>query len=185
MTGRKQEMEEIFNKRLKEEKGKYLLYCVDEVTLSNGHISTRELVVHPGAVAIAALTAENEIILVRQYRYPVRQVLYEIPAGKLEKGENPDNSAIRELEEETGFNAEKWEKLSAFFTAPGFSNEIMHLYAATDLTVSTAHPDPDEIIVWEKVPMDKALGMIETGEIKDGKTILAIQWLKRKMDAKA
>lgn len=174
-------MEEKFNKRLEERKGKFLQYCLDEVTLSNGHISTREMVLHPGAVAIVAVTAENEIILVRQYRYPVKEVLYEIPAGKLEKGEEPDSSARRELEEETGFAAKQWKKMGSFYTAPGFSNEYMHLYLATDLVENEAHPDPDEIIMYERIPLSKALQMIESGEIKDGKTVLAIFWLAGKM----
>ncbi|MDD2212818.1 MAG: NUDIX hydrolase [Clostridia bacterium] len=174
-------MEEKFNKRIKEEKGKYLHYCVDEVTLSNGHISTREMVVHPGAVGIVALTAEKELVLVKQYRYPVQKILYEIPAGKLEKGEDPDYSARRELEEETGYSAEKWEKLASFYTAPGFSNEYMHLYLATNLVKKKAHPDPDEIITYEKVPLAQVLQRLETGKIRDGKTILGILWLQKKV----
>ena len=170
-------MEEKLNKRLDERKGKFLRYCLDEVTLSNGHISTREMVLHPGAVAIVAITSENEIILVRQYRYPVKEVLYEIPAGKLEEGEEPAGSARRELAEETGYTAGEWRKMSSFYTAPGFCNEYMHLYLATDLVKNEAHPDQDEIIVCEKIPLPKALQMIERGEIKDGKTILAIFWL--------
>lgn len=178
-------MEEKFNKRLEENEGKFLHYCLDEVTLSNGHISTREMVLHPGAVAIVAVTAEDEIILVRQYRYPVKEILYEIPAGKLEKGEEPDSSARRELEEETGYSARRWGKMGSFYTAPGFSNEYMHLYLATDLEEKKAHPDPDEIIVYEKVALPRVFKMIESGEIKDGKTILAIFWLAGRMMEKA
>lgn len=173
-------MEEKFNKRLKEEKGKFLHYCLDEVTLSNGHISTREMVIHPGAVGIVALTAEKEIILVKQYRYPVQSVLYEIPAGKLERGEEPAYSAQRELEEETGYSAENWVKLASFYTAPGFSNEYMHLYLATNLVKKSAHPDPDEIITYEKISLTEVFQMMEKGEIKDGKTVLALLWLQRK-----
>lgn len=174
-------MEEKFNKRLKEEQGKYLHYCVDEVTLANGHVSTREMVLHPGAVAVVAMTSEKEIILVKQYRYPVKEILYEIPAGKLEKGEVPAHSAQRELEEETGYSAEKWEKLASFYTAPGFSSEYMHLYLATNLVKKEAHPDPDEIITYEKIPLAKVGQMIETGEIKDGKTILGLLWLEKRV----
>jgi ADP-ribose pyrophosphatase len=173
-------VDEKFNKRITEIKGRYLHYCVDEVTLSNGNISTREMVVHPGAVAIVALTSEKEIILVKQYRYPVKEILYELPAGKLEKGEAPAYSARRELEEETGYSAEKWEKLASFYTAPGFSSEYMHLYLATNLVKKEAHPDPDEIIMYEKIPLAKVWQMIETGEIKDGKTVLGILWLQKR-----
>ena len=108
-------MEEKFNKRLREAKGRFLHFCVDEVTLSNGHISTREMVLHPGAVAVIAVTAEKEVILVKQYRYPVKEVLYEIPAGKLEPGEDPAVCAPRELAEETGFLAEKWENSALLY----------------------------------------------------------------------
>lgn len=173
-------MEEKFNKRIKEIKGRYLHYYVDEVTLSNGHVSTREIVVHPGAVAIVALTAEKEIVLVKQYRYAVKDILYELPAGKLEKGEDPVDCAQRELAEETGYSAEKWEKLACFYTAPGFSSEYMHLYLATDLVKKEAQPDPDEIITYAKIPLTKVLQMIETGEIKDGKTVLGILWLHKR-----
>lgn len=174
-------MEERFNKRLVEEKGRFLHYCVDEVTLSNGHISTREMVTHPGAVAIVAVTSEKEVILVKQYRYPVKEVLYEIPAGKLEPGEDPANSAPRELAEETGFMAHRWEKLGLFYTAPGFSNETMHLFLATDLVKKEAHPDPDEIITYEKVPLKRFWELVKTGVIKDGKTILAALWLEKEL----
>jgi ADP-ribose pyrophosphatase len=172
-------VEEKFNKRLREAKGRFLHFCVDEVTLSNGHISTREMVLHPGAVAVIAVTAEKEVILVKQYRYPVKEVLYEIPAGKLEPGEDPAVCAPRELAEETGFLAEKWEKLGTFYTAPGFSNETMHLFYATGLRAEEAHPDPDEIITYEKISLRKAWEMIRTGQIKDGKTILAILWIEQ------
>jgi len=170
-------MEEKFNKRLKEEKGKFLHYCLDEVTLSNGHISTREMVTHPGAVGIVAVTPKQEVVLVKQYRYPVQSVLYEIPAGKLEKGEDPAEAAQRELEEETGYHAGNWEKLTSFYTAPGFSNEYMHFYLATNLVHKIAHPDPDEIIIYDTIPLSKVLQMVVNGEIKDGKTIIAVLWL--------
>jgi ADP-ribose pyrophosphatase len=170
-------MEEKFKQRLKEEKGKFLHYCLDEVTLANGHISTREMVVHPGAVGIVAVTPDQEVVLVKQYRYPVQTVLYEIPAGKLERGEDPAAAAQRELEEETGYNAEKWEKLTTLYTAPGFSNEAMHLYLATNLVHKKAHPDPDEIITCDTLPLSKVIQMAVNGEIKDGKTVIAVLWL--------
>jgi len=170
-------MEEKFRKRLKEEKGKFLHYCLDEVMLSNGHISTREMVTHPGAVGIVAVTPEQELVLVKQYRYPVQSVLYEIPAGKLETGEDPAEAAQRELAEETGYNAGNWEKLTSLYTAPGFSNEFMHLYLATNLVPKKAHPDPDEIITYDTIPLSKVQQMVVNGEIKDGKTVIAVLWL--------
>lgn len=170
-------MEEIFSKRIQKVEGSYLQYHEDEVILSNGNKAIRELVVHPGAVSIAALTDSKEIIMVRQFRYPVGQVLYEIPAGKLEKEEEPLICAKRELQEETGFKAEKWARLSTFYTAPGFANETMHFFLAQDLTEDIAQPDDDELIEFEKVSLAKAGEMVRNGDIKDAKTILAVLWV--------
>lgn len=170
-------MEEKYNKQLQEARGKFLVFLQDEVTLPNGKTAVREMVLHPGAVAVLAVTENEEIIFVKQYRYPVREVLFEIPAGKLEGKEDPFFSAQRELEEETGFQALQWEKLGTFYSTPGFSNEIMHLYLAQDLVQKTAHPDPDEIIEYQGIPFDQALRMVSQGEIKDAKTVIGILWL--------
>jgi ADP-ribose pyrophosphatase len=172
-------VEEKFLQVLKEMKGKFLHFRQDEVMLSSGKKTVRDTVLHPGAVAIAALTGEGEIIFVRQYRYPIGQVCYEIPAGKLETGEDPLETAQRELEEETGYKAAKWEKLASFFTAPGFSNEVIHLYRAEGLEATGPHPDPDEIIEFEKIPLSRACAMLNTGEIKDAKSIIGLLWLMK------
>ncbi|PKM89031.1 MAG: ADP-ribose pyrophosphatase [Firmicutes bacterium HGW-Firmicutes-12] len=169
-------MEEKYVKTLQEASGKYIKFRQDEVILSNGKKASREMVLHPGAVAIAALTEENELLMVRQYRYPIKEVSFELPAGKLEKDEDPLASAKRELEEETGFWAKDWEKLTAFFTSPGFANEIIHLYLARGLEERKAHPDPGEIIEYEKIPIKKLREQLNTGDIKDAKTIIGLLW---------
>jgi ADP-ribose pyrophosphatase len=167
---------------LQEFKGNYLTFRKDEVELSTGDKATREMVLHPGAVAILALNDQDEAVLVRQYRYPVQEVLYEIPAGKLEKGEDPLNCAQRELAEETGFRAEAWEKVASFYTAPGFTNELMHLFLARELTAHEARPDPDEIIAFETLPVQEIRSLMEQGRIKDAKTLIAFLWYFRMKD---
>lgn len=174
-------MEEKFVKVLQETAGKYIKFRQDEIILSNGHTTVRDVVVHPGAVAVAAVTAQNEVILVKQYRYPIGQVCYELPAGKLEPGEEPLATAKRELAEETGFQASTWEKLTAFYTAPGFTNEFIHLFLASGLQADQAHPDPDEIIEYESINIDTLRQKVYSGEIRDAKTIIGLFWILEKM----
>ncbi len=140
----------------------------------------REVVVHPGAVAIIAMTSAREILLVKQFRYPAGRYLVEIPAGTLEEGESPESCAVRELEEETGYRACRIEKITEFFLAPGYSTEIIHLFMAYELERSTANPDVDEHITLLKVRAEEALAMIDKGEIIDAKTIAALLYLKQK-----
>lgn len=154
--------------------GRVLNMKVDTVKLPNGKQSTREVVVHPGAIAVVAVTDADELVLIKQFRYPVGQVIWEIPAGKLEKGEDPLNCAKRELAEETGHGAEQWKHLSTFFTTPGFTDEIMYIYLATGLNTDKQTADDDEFIELQYVPFSEALGMIASGEIKDAKTIAGI-----------
>jgi len=170
-------VEEKYIKTIQEVSGKFLTFRQDEVILKSGRETVRDVVLHPGAVAVLALTAEGDIIMVRQYRYPVRQVTLEIPAGKLEKGEEPLFTAQRELEEETGFKALKWEKLTSFFTAPGFADEVIHLYLAEGLEEAQSNPEPDEIIEYEKLPLRTACEMVAKGQIRDAKSIIAVLWL--------
>ncbi len=173
-------MEEKFIRQLQESRGKFLVFLQDEVMLSNGRKATRDIVMHPGAVAILAVTRDNEVVLVKQYRYPVHEELYEIPAGKLEEGEEPITTARRELQEETGLSAKEWHRLSTFYTAPGFTNETMHLYMARDLEIAPAKPDFDEEIEVVKVPFADALTMMREGKIRDAKTMVALLWLQQK-----
>lgn len=154
--------------------GKILNVRLDRVLLPDGQEGTREVVDHPGAVAVVPVTATGEVILVRQYRYPVEEILLEIPAGKLDRGENPEACALRELEEETGFVAKRLEKLTSFYTAPGFSNEIIHLYLASELEPAAQKLDGDEFIQVEFYQPEKVRQLLSDKVIKDAKTMVGL-----------
>ncbi|MGZ4106538.1 MAG: NUDIX hydrolase, partial [Tumebacillaceae bacterium] len=142
----------------------------------NGNQSTREVVLHPGAVTVLAITEDDKVLLVRQYRNPCDTVLIEAPAGKLEKNEDPLEAAKRELEEETGYTANKWQHLSSFYTSPGFSNEILHAYVATELTKTAQNLDNDEFLDLIAVTADEVQEMLNKGEIVDSKTLTFVYW---------
>lgn len=153
----------------------------DEVMLPNGRKSTREIVEHPGAVALVAIDKNQEILMVRQYRKAVEKDLLEIPAGKLEKGETKETCAKRELMEETGYFPKDLKYITSFYTSPGFSNEIMHLFFAQKLERKTREADFDEYLKMEKIPFQKAINKIFDGEIMDGKTIIGLLFAYRLM----
>jgi ADP-ribose pyrophosphatase len=155
-------------------KGKVIDVKSDDILVSNGHKSIREVVEHSGGVVILALR-EDKILLVKQYRYPISQVAIELPAGKLERGEDPDYASKRELEEETGYIAQDWKSLGYIYTSPGFCDEKLYLYLARDLEYKKQNPDEDEIIECFEYPIKEVLSMIDEGIINDGKTICAIQ----------
>jgi ADP-ribose pyrophosphatase len=144
------------------------------VELPNGRIATRDIVRHKGASAVVAVTREGEFLLVRQYRKPNEMISVEIPAGKLDAGEEPETCAIRELEEETGFRAASMEKLFSMQSTPGFSDEIIHVFLATDMLQGVPKPDEDEFISSFPVSFTEALSMIRDGRITDGKTIAGL-----------
>lgn len=156
-------------------KGRLLHINRDTVRLPNGAEATREVVRHPGAVAIVAL-AGNDLLLVKQYRYPIDQETLEIPAGKLELGELPENCAQRELREETGYQG-RLTYLGKFYSTPGFSNEIIHLFGAEELTWAPLTADDDEFLSVERIPWAEALRQAKNGEINDAKTALGILML--------
>lgn len=147
---------------------------MDMVELPNGEKSMREVVEHPGGVCVAAVDENNMVTLVRQYRFPLQDHLLELPAGKLEPGEEPFPAAVRELSEETGLEAGKWTDLGFIYTSPGFSTEKLYLYLARELTQGEAHPDPNEFLDVEKRPLEELLEMTMRGEIADGKTAIAV-----------
>lgn len=165
------EKEKLLERRAAYE-GRMLHVYSDRVEIG-GRETTREVVLHPGACAILPVTEKKEILFVRQYRYAAEETLLEIPAGKIDPGEAPDVCAARELTEETGFRAERLQKLGAVFTTPGFCNEKIHLYLADRLVPAHQHLDTDEFLDVVKIPLDEALEMIRNGEISDAKTLAA------------
>ncbi len=154
-------------------RGRLLAVHVDTIETADGTRRTRELVAHPGAAAILPVLPDGNVLLVRQYRHPVRRRLWEIPAGKLEPGESPLSCARRELREETGHTGDRWVELASFFTSPGFSDERIVLFLATGLR-SIAPRDVDEIAEMRSFTLDEIDREIAAGRIEDAKTILAI-----------
>jgi ADP-ribose pyrophosphatase len=153
--------------------GKVISLQVDEVQLPDGKTATRELVKHPGAVAIMAFL-NGKLLVVEQYRKALEKAQIEIPAGKLDSGEAPIEAAYRELEEETGYRATSLTHVCSFYTSPGFANEILHLYRADDLQKSKIHLDDDEFLECEAITIDQAEQYIAEAKISDAKTILAV-----------
>lgn len=176
-------MSQLEEKTLKTEpifSGRVISLQVDEVELPNGKTSTREIVKHPGAVAILPITDDNKIVMVEQYRKPMDRVLIEIPAGKLEKGEEPAHTAVRELEEETGYECESLEWLISFYTSPGFADEIVHVYVAKGLSKKkdAASLDEDEFVNVMEVTLEEVLQLVKEQKVYDAKTAYAIQYLQ-------
>lgn len=170
-------MTKFEEKTLSEEKafdGKFIKASVYDVELSNGQKAIREVMHHPGGVVVVAQKDENTILMVKQYRYPIKEISLELPAGRLEKGENPDLAIIRELEEETGHIAKIWKSLGHIYTTPGICDEKLYLYYATDLTFTKQNPDDGEIIEYFEYNLDEVFNLIKTGEINDSKTICAL-----------
>ena len=161
--------------------GKRIKIRVDEVERSDGHRTTREVVEHPGAVAIVAWDGER-LAMVRQWRHATGQVLLEIPAGTLEPDEPPAETARRELAEEVRLAARHWTEGPRFYTAPGFCDELMHLFLATDLREDrSGEADADEVLDPAWLTLPEALAAIERGEIRDAKTIVGVSWLARRL----
>lgn len=158
--------------------GKILGLYYDKVRLPNGKTATREKITHPGAVGIVPVTGDNKIILVKQYRYPVEDITIEIPAGKLDKDELPSVCARRELEEEVGAVGGRLTLLSSFYTTPGFCNEVLHLYLATDFKRTGNNLDDDEFLEIIEPELAVATAWIKDGKIKDSKTIIGILMAK-------
>ncbi len=154
--------------------GSLIKVKLDTVKLTSGLKTTREVVQHNPAVVIVPINHENNVILIRQFRYPVNEVLLEAPAGTIEKEESPENCARRELQEETGYLPRKLEYLGQFWTAPGFCDELIYAYVARDLVPSKLPSDPDENIITDIVPFSDVISMINNGKIRDAKTISAI-----------
>ena len=173
-------------------RGRYLEVRVETTERADGSRHQRDIVRHPGAVAIVALDEADRLLLVRQWRQPAGRSLLEIPAGTLDRDpatgaiEDPELASRRELEEETGYRAQRWERLGSFWTAPGFASELMHLYLATGL-VAAGHgrltPDADEALELVRLPVADAQAAVGRGDVHDAKTLIAILLLGRRRSA--
>lgn len=153
--------------------GRILKVEVHEVELPNGKIAFREVVRHKGAVGIVPIYGDN-LIMVKQYRFPLAEYLLEIPAGKIDPGEKPESTAVRELREETGFIPVDMKLMTIFYSSPGFSDEKIYLYLTEVEKGSEPEPDEDEFLEVEKIPFEDIIELIATGKIRDGKTIAAV-----------
>ena len=159
--------------------GRVISVDVDEVRFPDGTVGSLEMVRHPGASAVVPFLSDPEgedpqILLIKQYRYAAGEFLYEIPAGRLDGGERPEDCAVRELREETGCTALRVEHMYTFYTTPGFTDEKIHLFLAVGLERGEAKREADEFLELETLPLSRALEMIRKGEIKDGKTVIGI-----------
>lgn len=157
-----------------EHRGRVIEVSTDRLKFPNGHEHVLDLIRHPGAAAVVAVDRDSRICLVRQYRHAVQEFLWEVPAGKLDPGEAPDRCAVRELAEETGVTAQRWNALGLYFPAPALYTEVIHLYLARELTIGASTPDVDEELELAWVPLEEAIARVARGEINDGKTALAL-----------
>lgn len=156
-------------------KGRIVTLNLETVTLPNGATVELEIIRHPGAAAIVPMKDDRTVVLIRQYRHAAGGFIYEIPAGKLHPGEDPRACAARELEEEIGYCVASLELLAGIFTAPGFTDEVIHIYKGTGLTRGKQKLDHDEVLDVIEMPIEKAIAHIEDGTIRDGKTIVGLQ----------
>lgn len=167
----------LVEKTLNEEyiyKGRIINLRKDTAELPDGSTAYREVIEHPGGVCVAPITEKGEIVLVRQFRYPYKKLMLEIPAGKKERGEEPLLCGIRELYEETGAKCENLEPLGIMYPTPGYTDETIYIYTAKNITVGQTHLDDDEFLQTVVIPFDEALKMVLSGEICDAKTQIAI-----------
>lgn len=165
-------------------KGKIVNMRVDDILLPDGKNAKREVIEHPGGVCVAALTDDKKILLVKQFRYPYGEIIYEIPAGKRDRqNEEPLECGKRELREETGATAERYFSLGELYPTPGYCGEIIWMFGATGLSFGNTDPDEDEFITFEAIEIEKVVNMILSGEIKDAKTQAAVLKLKLMIDS--
>jgi ADP-ribose pyrophosphatase len=173
------ELTETCISSLEIENTKFLKVKRDRVLLPSGHESEREYIIHPGAVLIIPMLDDGRLVLERQFRYPLRQVFIELPAGKIDPDEDPLVTGQRELLEETGYLASEWIYLTAQHPCIGYSNEIIHVYLARGLKAGQHQRDTDEALQIFEASLPECLSMIQRGEITDGKTIIALFWLEK------
>lgn len=158
--------------------GRVISVDVDEVRFPDGSLGSLEMVRHPGASAVVPLLggtkSDPTVLLIRQYRYAAEGFIYEVPAGRLDPGESPAHCAARELREETGYEAAELSHIYTMYTTPGFTDEKIHLFLATGLRAGEAHREPDEFMELTPMPLSRAMAMVQSGEIQDAKTALAL-----------
>ncbi len=165
--------------------GKKFSIIKEQILLPNGRVALREIVNFPGASAILPILDSNKILLVKQFRTTLHQWILEIPAGTLKPNEDPLSCAKRELEEETGYIAHKWTKLASIYTSPGYTNEILHIFLAENLEKTVKKPEETEVLENVIISYDEALKKILSGEIRDGKTIVALLMYNHFLNRKA
>ena len=178
-------MKELKEKQISSEEvynGALLRVRKDSVLLPDGNISVREYIRHPGAVALVAYLPNGELLLIRQFRYPLDRVFIELPAGKIDAGETPEATGLRELEEETGYRAGELRYLTTMHPCIGYSDEVIHIYEAFDLVKGNKKPDEHEFMQVFTLPPEKALEKIRNGEISDVRTIIGILTAKMRKE---
>jgi ADP-ribose pyrophosphatase len=157
--------------------GRIISVDVDQVRFPDGTTGELEMVRHPGASAVVPLMDEGRdprVLLIRQYRYAANGYVYEVPAGRLDPGETPEFCASRELREETGYSAANFRQLTTIYTTPGFTDERIHIFVAEGLTLGSSEREPDEFLELNPVPLSEAVAMVQSGQIVDGKTSIAV-----------
>ncbi len=174
-------MEETIIKTREIYNGRIVNLSVHDVRMQNGRESTREIIQHPGAVAVVAVDKKRNVLLVKQFRLATGKELFEIPAGTLDPGESPAECAERELQEEVGYRPAKLELIGGVYPTPGYSSEFIHLFLATSLIESRLETDADEFVEVKRIPFVKALEMIERGEIVDSKSVAALLRVARRL----
>lgn len=167
LVEKKQSSKEVFS-------GKLLHVFYDEVELPDGNTSSREWIKHPGACAVVPVFENGDILMIRQFRYPMRQIFWEIPAGKIDTCEPEDQTALRELREEAGVATSDFAYVGHFYPGIGYTDEIIHIYTAWNLESVAQQVDDDEFVTRERIPFKEAIEMVHSGEINDGKTVICL-----------
>ncbi len=162
-------------------RGRVLTLNLEQVRLPNGRLAELEIAHHPGGAAVVALDAAGRTCLLRQYRHAAGGWLDELPAGKLDGGEPPLRCAQRELEEEAGVVAQRWDKLGEFYSSPGVLTEVIHLYLARDLSPTRARPEEHEVFEARWVPLAEAVGLATGGSLRDAKTLVGLLWARERL----
>jgi ADP-ribose pyrophosphatase len=162
--------------------GRIINLRIESITMPNGVRVELEIVRHPGGAAIVALDSDNRVCLLRQYRHAAGGWIWELPAGKLEAGEAAETTAARELVEEAGLHAARWERLGELIATPGFCDEIIHLFLARDLTDVQSQPEEHELFELHRIPLEAAIGLVHDGTIYDAKTMLGLMLAAHRLD---